>query len=68
MNKVIKKTLIDKELSVADVARKIHRSRTWVSLVINGRKKSEGSRRAIAKALGARYEDLWHEPEYKKAA
>lgn len=68
MNKEIKKTLIDKDLSVTEVARKIHRSRTWVSLVINGHEKSEDARKAISRVLGVPYKDLWREPEFKKAA
>lgn len=68
MNKVIKKTLIDKDLSITEVARKISRSRTWTSLVINGHEKSEDARKAISKALGVPYNDLWREPKYKKAA
>jgi transcriptional regulator with XRE-family HTH domain len=68
MTKTIKHLLIDKDLTIADLARKINRSRVWTSYVINGHMKSPATRKAIAQALGARVEDLWENGNNKRAA
>lgn len=67
MTKDIKKLLIDKDLTIADLARKINRSRVWTSYVINGHMKSHETRKAIARELQTRVEDLW-ENNGKRAA
>jgi cyanate lyase len=59
MTKDIKKLLIDKDLTIAGLARKIGRSRVWTSYVINGHMQSPATRKAIAKELGTKVEDLW---------
>ncbi len=67
MTKTIKHILVDQELSIAELARRIKKSRTWTSLVINGHMKSPETRKAIAQALKAHVEDLW-ENNGKRAA
>ena len=59
MTKVIKKILIDKDLTIADLARKIGKSRIWTSYVVNGHIKSPEVREAKSRELGTRVEDLW---------
>jgi len=68
MTKQIKKLLIDRELSIAELARRIGMSRTWVSLVINGNMKSPETRRRIADELKVKVQALWPEEETKKRA
>lgn len=53
----IKNKLI--RINIKGLARATGRSRTWISLVVNGRVKGEPTRRAIAEALGVSYEELW---------
>lgn len=59
-----KKSLI--KINITELARAIGRSRTWVSLVLHGHRKSPATRKAIAEALGVPYERLWGK-ESKKA-
>ncbi len=66
--KLIKDLLWDKDLDVAKLARRIHRSRTWTSLVLYGLKKSDFTRRAIANELGVTIEELWPENNHRRAA
>lgn len=54
-----KKNLI--KINISELARRIGRSRTWVSLVLNGRVRGESTRKAIADALGVKYNELWEE-------
>lgn len=54
-----KKSLI--KLNVTELANKLGKSRTWISLVLHGHKKGKETRKAIAKALGVPYEELWNE-------
>lgn len=49
--------------NLAAIARKIGKSRTWVSLVWNGHAKSRKTRRLIAEVLGIPYEEFWGEEE-----
>jgi len=60
-NKKIKILLINNDLDVAKLARKIKKNRSWVSQVLYGHIKGEPTRRAIAEALGVPYEELWGE-------
>jgi transcriptional regulator with XRE-family HTH domain len=55
----VKKVLIDKELSIADLARLTGFTRGHLSGVINGRYKSERAKKIIALALGKDYRELW---------
>lgn len=53
-------------INITALAKRIGRTRTWVSLVVHGRKKSPATQRLIAEALGESVKDLW--PNDKKAA
>lgn len=68
MTKQIKKMLIDQSLSIAELARRIGKSRTWTSLVINGNMKSPATRMLIARGLGVKVQELWPEDEIKVRA
>ncbi len=59
MTKEIKKLLIDQEISITELSRRIGISRTWVSLVINGHMKATETRKLIAAALGRKMQELW---------
>jgi len=50
-------------INIGEVAKATGKSRTWISLVLNGHFKGEPTRRAIAEALGVPYEELWGEEE-----
>lgn len=68
MTKTIKKLLIDKDMTVADLARRIGKSRVWTSYVVNGHMKSPAVREAIAAVLDAQVEDLWGNNGDRRAA
>lgn len=68
MNNKVKSMMVLKGVSQRDICRDLHVAPATVSLIVSGKKKSRRIRRAIAAALGASYESLWHEPEFKKAA
>lgn len=55
----IKALLILNDISSASIARKMHVTPTWVSLVLTGRKKSKRIRKAIADAVGKTVDELW---------
>jgi transcriptional regulator with XRE-family HTH domain len=57
--KKIKKLIIDREVSGAEIARKINVDRSMISLTITGQRKSLRVRRAIADALGVAITELW---------
>lgn len=66
MNEVarkIKSLMVLKGIQTKQLAQKIGYSRTWVSLNLNGKRKSERTQRLIAEALGIPYEELWGEEE-----
>jgi lambda repressor-like predicted transcriptional regulator len=54
-------------INITALAKRIGRTRTWVSLVLNGHEKSPVTRGLIASALGVRIEELWPN-SHKKAA
>lgn len=56
--KEIKKRLIDKELSIADLAKKIGVSRTFTSRVIHGHKKGAPTLKKIAMILNFELEEV----------
>ncbi|MEJ5227225.1 hypothetical protein [Thermodesulfovibrio sp.] len=62
-----KKNLI--RINKAELARRIGRSRTWVTLVMNGKtgnkRYGRPTRKLIAEALGVPYEELWGEEKKK---
>lgn len=68
MNNKVKAQMVLKGVTQREICRTLHVTPATVSLIVSGKKKSRRVRKAIAKALGARYEELWHEPEHKKAA
>ena len=49
--KKAKKALIDKEMTVTDLARALNLSRNYVSLVINGKLVSDGAKEKICEYL-----------------
>jgi len=57
--KSVKIVLINKGLTIADLARMTGFSREHLSGVINGRYQSERARKIIALALGKGYRELW---------
>lgn len=61
--KQIKKTLIDADLTGADIARTLGLPRQSVSLVICGNSANPRIRRAIAAAIGQPYAKVWGEPD-----
>jgi lambda repressor-like predicted transcriptional regulator len=58
-NNEVKKCLIDKGMTLTDLAKKIGYSRVHVSNVIHGHWQSQNVRTAIARALGKSFHDLW---------
>ncbi len=56
-----KKNLI--KINISELARRTGKSRTWLSLVLNGHFKGLPTRKAIAEALGVPYEELWGKEE-----
>ncbi|KAF0145068.1 MAG: hypothetical protein FD156_1179 [Nitrospirae bacterium] len=54
-------------INITALAKRIGRTRTWVSLVINGHETSPVTRELIASALGVRVADLWPD-KHRKAA
>ncbi len=60
MDKEIKKILIDRGLTIADLARKSGYTREHLSAVIHGRLQSPKAQRAIAAALGIEFEGFWN--------
>lgn len=59
MNRKIKALMVLKGVKSIDIATQTGVSPTWVSLVLNGHKKSKRIRQAIADALGIKVKDLW---------
>lgn len=55
----IKSLMILKGITSASIADKEGVSRTWVSLVLNGKKKSSRISASIATAIGVPVEKLW---------
>lgn len=59
MDKRIRALLLLKNITSADIARELGVSRTWMSLVVNGHKKSDRIRKNIANKLSMTVEELW---------
>ncbi len=68
ISKRIWNLLIEKEMTVSELARQIHRSRTWTSLHVNGHLESPDTCAAIAEVFGLAVADIWSEKESKRAA
>lgn len=67
MNRKVKALMVLKGVKNLDIAREMHVSKTWVSLVLCGHKRSDRIRKAIADAVGMDVEEVWGENEEKVA-
>lgn len=63
----IKALIVLNGISISDIARQAKVSRQWVSMVVNGHKKSRRIRKAIASAVGKSVEELWPNGNNKAA-
>ncbi len=61
-----KKLLIDKDMTITKLAKKINRSWVWVWQVLNDHERPRPTQEAIARELGVPVEKLF--PSHKKAA
>jgi len=61
MNKPLKMGDLVKP-NLSEIARRLGKSRTWISLVWNRHFRGEKTRKEIAELLGIPYEELWGEP------
>lgn len=59
MDKAIKKLLIDREITIADLARQTGYTRGHLSAIIHRRLDSLKAKRAISAALGMTFQELW---------
>ncbi len=66
--KEIKKILLDRDMTIAGLARHINRCRSYTSQVLYGHETSSLTRKAIAQILGLTVFDLWPAKKEKKAA
>jgi len=57
--KRVKKLIIEKSLSVSELSRRTGYSISYISMVINGRRKNPDVRDAIARALERTTQELW---------
>lgn len=64
----IKIELLKKGIAGVDIAREEHVSRAAISRTIKGDLKSERLRKAIARALGMRVEELWLDNNHPERA
>lgn len=63
----IKALMVLRGVKSKDIAHETGVTETWVSLVLNGRRKSPRIRKAIANAVGIPVEDLWPNGNNKAA-
>jgi len=63
----IKALIVLNGTSLSEIARSAGVSRQWVSMVVNGHRKSRRVRKAVAEALGISVEDLWPNGNNKAA-
>lgn len=54
--KELKILLIEKGITQAQIARQINKSRSLISRILNGERKSDQTRQEIAGAMGIRYQ------------
>ncbi len=66
--KKIQKLMIDKDVTGAEIARKVGCTRQNVYHVMIGRQVSPHIRQAIADSLGVQVSDLWPDEKPKRAA
>lgn len=64
--KRVKKMMIDRDLSVQEIANRTGFSKQYMSNVINGRYTGQKARAAIADVLGETPEKLWGKPTRRK--
>lgn len=57
--KRVKKLIIEKSLTVSELSRRTGYSISYISMVINGRRKNLDVREAIARALEKTTQELW---------
>ncbi len=57
--KEIKRLLLDRDITVASLARRIHRCRSHTSQVLYGHETSRPTRRAIAQVLDVKVREIW---------
>lgn len=67
MNRKVKSLMMLKGLRSKDIAKDLGVTETWVSLVLNGRRRSPRVRQAFADALGMNVEELWPNGNNKAA-
>lgn len=61
MNRKVKAIMMLAGIRNIDIAKKANVSNTWVSLVLNKRKKSDRIRKVIADEVGMSVDELWAE-------
>ena len=61
-----KKLLIDKDLTITDLAKRVNKTRCWVVRVIHGHEKPKPTQEAIAKELDVPVDELF--PPQSQAA
>lgn len=66
-NLEIKALIVLNGTSISEIARKAGVTREWVSLVVNGHKKSKKIRKVIAQAVGKSVDELWPNGNNKAA-
>lgn len=66
--KEIKRILLDRDMTIADLARRINRCRPYTSQVLYGHETSVLTRKAIAQVLDMKISDIWPDRNGKKAA
>ena len=59
--KNLKKYMIDRDLNLTTLAKKLGLSREWVCNVINGHFEARETRLKIAKILKVQYEEIWED-------
>ena len=57
--KRVKKLIIEKSLTVSELSKRTGYSISYISMVINGRRKNHDVREAIARALEKNIQELW---------
>ncbi len=64
--KKIRKAMIDKDVTGAEIARRVGVCRSAIQKTITGDVKAHRLRKAIAKAIGIRLTDLWPDSKVNK--
>ncbi len=64
--KNLKKYMLDRDLNLTLIAKKLGMSRAWISNVINGHFEARETRIKIAKILKVNYNEIWDDS--RKAA